>query len=227
MPPNLSFLDDASLDTGPASSFGEGSSSIFPASPKFTADSYLLPVHELTVLRGLLRIADRLGSRERMWSLDAVSPFFSPGGTSINIAIDQLPAAWRPTRSQQQLPHHPIFDFLPWPAARDRVIRMFSLPDAARPLHAGGPLALVNFAYDLEDGAEGARIYGGDPYDGSCWEVGQVLFERWWFLFDRDIIETSNRWRRLRGAPPLMLKGSNGTGGGSSGSSPVGSGVVS
>ncbi|KAL3955395.1 hypothetical protein ACCO45_010958 [Purpureocillium lilacinum] len=119
-----------------------------------------------------------------------------------------LPVAWRPTPSQVLVPHHPLLDFLPWPGVRDRIIGIMSLPDDARPPNAMGPLALVNFAYDFEDNAEGVRIYGADPYDPSCWEVGQVLFERWWFIFDRNVIENSNRWRRLRGAPPLALKGS-------------------
>jgi hypothetical protein len=66
-------------------------------------------------------------------------------------------------------------------------------------------LALLQFVYDLEDGAEGIRIWGGDPYDSTCWEVGQLLFERWWFIFDREIIEQSNRWRALRGASNLRM----------------------
>ncbi|KAL7789560.1 hypothetical protein V8C37DRAFT_386319 [Trichoderma ceciliae] len=167
------------------------------------ADSYLLPVHELTVLRAVLRIAERIGCREQMWNLEAVSPF----NQGIATSSEQLPVAWKPTASQLLIPHHPLLDFLPWPGVRDRVINIFSMPDAMRPPSATGPLALVNFAYDFEDNSEGVRIYGGDPYDPNSWEVGQVVFERWWFIFDRDVIDNSNRWRRLRGAPPLALKG--------------------
>lgn len=82
-----------------------------------------------------------------------------------------------------------------------------TLPDEMRPTNAKGPLAVVNFAYDVEDDAEGVRIFGDDPYEPASWEVGQLLFERWWFLFDREVIANSNRWRRMRGAPPLRLKG--------------------
>lgn len=167
-------------------------------------DSYLLPVHELTILKALMRISGRIGcDSSQLWSIDCLSPFNQGAGTP----SDQLPVAWRPTASQITIPHHPVFDFLPWPSARDRVLMILSLPDASRPANAQGPLALVNFVYDLEHGSEGIRIYGGDPYDPNGWEVGQVLFERWWFLFDREIIENSNRWRELRGAPPLLLKG--------------------
>ncbi|KAL7949965.1 hypothetical protein V8C42DRAFT_309093 [Trichoderma barbatum] len=166
------------------------------------ADSFLLPVHELTLLRAVMRIAERIGCHQQMWNLEAVSPF----SQGVATPTEDLPIAWKPTASQLLVPHHPLLDFLPWPGVRDRVINIFSMPDAMRPPNATGPLALVNFAYDFEDNSEGVRIYGGDPYDPNSWEVGQVLFERWWFIFDRDVIENSNRWRRLRGAPPLALK---------------------
>jgi hypothetical protein len=82
---------------------------------------------------------------------------------------------------------------------------VFDLPEEARPSSAVGPLGLMQLVYDLEDAGEGMRIWGGDPYDAGSWEVGQVLFERWWFIFDRGIVEQSNRWRRLRGASVLKL----------------------
>ncbi|ENH73879.1 hypothetical protein FOC1_g10011199 [Fusarium oxysporum f. sp. cubense race 1] len=128
-----------------------------------------------------------------------------------------LPPSWQPTPSQVAIPHHPVFDLLPWPGVRERAIFILSLPDELRPPRAQGALAIVNFAYDVEDTAEGVRIYGDDPYDPGNWELGQVMFERWWFLFDNSIISTSNRWRRARGAPPLLLKC------GSAGSSPTAS----
>lgn len=195
-PPSLDHLTSTSPSTSTSNSTSTSLSDVssFP-------DSYLLPVHELTILRAMLRIADRLGCKGTLWSLDALSPFNQGIGTP----ADQLPVPWRPTPSQVLIPHHPLFDFLPWPSVRDKIIGILSLPDEARPRGASGPLALVNFAYDFEDNSEGVRIYGSDPYDPSCWEVGQILFQRWWFLFDRDIVENSNRWRRLRGAPPLAL----------------------
>jgi hypothetical protein len=66
---------------------------------------------------------------------------------------------------------------------------------------------LVDFIYDMEDTAEGLMIWGPDPYDEAGWEVGQLLFERWWFVFDQAVVERSNRLRRQRGAPPLRALG--------------------
>lgn len=180
----------------------------FGASPGSTdsdgslSDSYLLPVYELTLLKGLMRIAERLGSPDDVWSLTSQSPFTKGGGTPAGL----LPPTWQPTATQVLMPHHPFLDFLPWPSVRDKVINIFCLPEGSRPPSAAGPTGLANLAYDVEDNSEGVRIYGDDPYDPACWEVGQVFFQRWWFLFDRDIIATSNRWRRLRGAPPLAIK---------------------
>ncbi|KAJ4165079.1 hypothetical protein LMH87_006726 [Akanthomyces muscarius] len=181
-----------SFGTSPGSTNSDGSLS----------DSYLLPVYELTLLKGLIRIAERLGSPDDVWSLTSQSPFTKGGGTPAGL----LPPTWQPTATQVLMPHHPFLDFLPWPSVRDKVINIFCLPEGSRPPSAAGPTGLANLAYDVEDNSEGVRIYGDDPYDPACWEVGQVFFQRWWFLFDRDIIATSNRWRRLRGAPPLAIK---------------------
>ena len=195
-------VDDGSWFTGfsPSLSPSSGSHSNRESTTSFP-DSYLLPMSELTLIRAMLRVAGRINAQS-VWELTANSPFNL--GTSP--PPDQLPATWQPTATQLIMPHHPIIDLLPWPAARDRVINVLSLPDEARPPAARGSLAVCNFAYDIEDGAEGIRVWGSDPYDETCWEVGQLAFAKWWFIFDRAVIERSNYWRRLRGAPPLRME---------------------
>jgi hypothetical protein len=204
-PDLTTFLDTSSFSTSPATS-----TETFP-------DSYNLPVLQLTLLKGILRIADRLNCKQGLWDLDGNSAFVT--GVATPAAL--LPANWQPTPLQASLPHHPVFDLLPWPGVRDRVISILSLPDELRPPRAQGALACVNFAYDLEDTAEGIRIHGEDPYDPGSWELGQIAFERWWFLFDNTIINTSNRWRRARGAPPLLLNSGSSSKGSSSSTSPA------
>lgn len=196
--PPLQHTSSSSGTSPPSSGASPGSTD----SDGSLSDSYLLPVYELTLLKGLMCIAERLGSPDDVWSLTSQSPFTKGGGTPAGL----LPPTWQPTATQVLMPHHPFLDFLPWPSVRDKVINIFSLPEGSRPPSAAGPTGLANLAYDVEDNSEGVRIYGDDPYDPACWEVGQVFFQRWWFLFDRDIIATSNRWRRLRGAPPLAIK---------------------
>lgn len=187
--------------TDPSSRLVSARDTSSPTDRALSADSYLLPMNDLTILRAILRISQRLNTSS-FWSLDALSPFIT--GAAVP---HSLPAAWQPTPSQLAVQHHPIIDFIPWPGTRDKLLSFMTLPDELRPAEAAGRLALVNFAYDVEDPSEGMRIWGDDIYDPSCWEVGQKLFERWWFLFDREIIENSNRWRRARGADTLRVEG--------------------
>lgn len=186
----------------PVSSSALSGSSAGSSPEGLPIDSFLLPTQGLTIIRAFQRIADRIGATGNMWELDANSPFNMGTATP----ADQLPIAWQPTPLQVLTKHHPMIDFMPWPNVRERVIGIFSLPDQMRPPNATGPMALLNFAYDFEDESEGVRIFGDDPCDPNGWEVGQIFFERWWFLFDRDIISNSNRLRRLRGAPALRMK---------------------
>ncbi|GKT98900.1 hypothetical protein FLAG1_00681 [Fusarium langsethiae] len=194
-PDLTTFHDIPSFSTSPAAS-----TESFP-------DSYNLPVLQLALLKGVIRIADRLNCKQGLWDLDGNSAFVT--GVATPAAL--LPANWQPTPLQTSVSHHPVFDLLPWPGVRNRVISILSLPDGLRPPRARGELACVNFAYDLEDTAEGVRIHGEDPYDPGSWELGQIAFEKWWFLFDNTIINTSNRWRRARGAPPLLRGSSEGS----------------
>jgi hypothetical protein len=174
-------------------------------------DSYLLPVSELTLLRAFVRIANRLNITATLWDLGARSPYEDPpalGAPAAPTPPELLPPSWRPTPAQRAVAHHPLLDLLPWPVARERILRVFELPEEERPPAARGPLALVGFAYDIEDGAEGMRVSGDDPCDAAGWEIGQKVFERWWFVFDRDIVEQSNRLREARGAARLRIGGS-------------------
>ncbi|KAI0971434.1 hypothetical protein F4678DRAFT_84347 [Xylaria arbuscula] len=197
-PMDPSTLMDFSSSSPSASSSSEITDISFP-------DSYYLPVNELVLLRGLMRIAMRLRcNTTKLWELGANSPFND--GTHTVLTTQELPPVWRPTVSQSSIPHHPVIDLLPWPSVRDRIILLLGLPDEACPPALSGPLAIAQLAYDLEDSAEGVRIWGDDPCEPTSWEVGQVLFERWWFVFDRKVVEQSNYWRKLRGAATLCMK---------------------
>lgn len=205
------LLNFASSSTSSSSSdimsmtFGSPSSSSLNSEsppPALSLDSYLMPNNNLGLIRAFHWIAGRIGATGELWQLDCNSPFNMGTATP----ADQLPVAFRPTRLQVLKKHHPMIDFMPWPNVRERAIGMFNLPEKMRPPAAQGPMALVNFAFDFEDEAEGVRIFGDDPYDPHAWEIGQVFFERWWFLFDRSVIANSNRLRKLRGAPELRVK---------------------
>lgn len=161
-------------------------------------DEFNLPMLELNLLRGAVAIAKRLSVDDLIWSLDSLSPFYGSMET-----FSQLPSNLTPTAFQRQHPHHPALDILPWPTVRDKLILVFSQPLELRPPSAKSPLALVNFIYDLEDPAEGVRIWGDDPYSDQNWEVGQKLFSNWWWALDNQVLKRSNELRLNRGASLL------------------------
>ncbi|EXJ65739.1 uncharacterized protein A1O5_11267 [Cladophialophora psammophila CBS 110553] len=164
-------------------------------------DEAHLEMIELTLLRGCMSIARRMKVEDIIWSLTSTSPF-ADSSTAL-AQFDHLPSNLQPTLTQMTIPHHPVIDLLPWPSARDRMIKVLSQPPKFRPPGAASPMVLLDFVYDLEDSAEGVRISGSDPFSEMNWEVGEKVFKSWWWILDRDIIKRSNELRASRGAPML------------------------
>lgn len=156
---------------------------------------------ELKLARGLLLIAKRMNVEDLLWSPTSRSPFTDPALSGLS--FDHLPVNLRPTKIQQLIPHHPLLDVLAWPAVRDKLILVFSQNVDARPPVAASPTALYDLVYDIEDSAEGVRIWGDDPCTDENWEVGEAVFKKWWWALDSTVLRTSNKWRRERGAPML------------------------
>lgn len=167
-------------------------------------DEAHLEMLELTLLRGCMMVATRLNIQELIWSLTAVSPFTDPSLSFTH--YKHLPSNLQPTIVQLTVPHHPLLDLLPWPKVRDRLILILSQPPESRPPQAASPTALMDFVYDVEDSSEGIRLSGNDPYSANNWEVGEKVFNSWWWIFDRDVLKRSNELRESRGA---LLLGNN------------------
>jgi hypothetical protein len=165
-------------------------------------DTYLLPIPALTLLRACLTIATRLGIAMQLWDCNSLSPFYagscpplehaaessasssgSSNGTDVDIA--SLPENLRPTRTQRQLPHHPLLDILPWPSVRDKLIMCFAQPAELRPARLG----MEQLVADLEDEADGVVVKAGGagPWEVERWEVGKALEKRWWFVLDAKV----------------------------------------
>lgn len=191
-------------------------------------DDRILEVPSLTLLNAAMKVAQRLNINGLIWDFTAVSPFYSPvssnnsvssppsletglssSATSPASSIDltELPSHLLPTRTQRSIPHHPIIDLLPWPSTRDKLIQVFHLPVSLRPPTAQDPMGLLRLVYDMEDGGgEGVRISGDDPFEPAVWEIGQVVFARWWWAFEISVVERSNRARGDRGERILSLE---------------------
>lgn len=162
-------------------------------------DEVHLPMLELNLIRGAMAVAGRVGVDSIIWSLDAMSPFYN----STALTYSHLPSNLRPTTIQIRNAHHPVFDILPWPSVRDKLILVFSQPHDVRPPKARAPTALLDLVYDMEDSAEGIRIWGDDPCADENWEIGEKLFSNWWWALNSQVINRSNEMRSNRGATIL------------------------
>lgn len=166
------------------------------------ADELNLPILPLTLMKAYFAIAGRLGIEEICFELNANSLFYNTPATR---DWGHLPLCLRPTQEQIRTAHHPILDILPWPAVRDRLIATFASPEEERPPAARNPTALLDLTYDMEDMADGIRIWGEDPFEVDNWELGDKMFERWWWAMDSEVVRKSNKLRKERGAPLLTL----------------------
>ncbi|KAK5938771.1 hypothetical protein PMZ80_008963 [Knufia obscura] len=162
-------------------------------------DEVHLPMLELNLLRGAMAIARRVGVDSVIWSLDANSPFHN----STALTYSHLPSNLKPTIVQIRNAHHPVLDILPWPSVRNKLILVFSQEHDLRPPNARSPTALLDLIYDMEDAAEGIRIWGDDPYTDENWEIGQKLFCNWWWALNSHVVDRSNELRKNRGASVL------------------------
>lgn len=196
-------------------------------------DDHTLEVPSLTLLNAAMRVASQLKVSDIIWDIAAISPFYQPScsensdislsppalesglstsrpsPTSSNSRIDltELPMHLQPTKTQRSIAHHPLLDLLPWPSARDKLIQVFHLPVHMRPANAQDPMGLIRFVYDMEDDSgEGVTITGQNPFEPGTWEIGQLVFQRWWWAFDTGAIEGSNRSRKSRGKARLAIK---------------------
>jgi hypothetical protein len=68
-------------------------------------------------------------------------------------------------------------------------------------------MSLMHLAYDMEDeSGEGVRVRGDDVFEVGAWEIGNVVFGRWWWAFDSVLVDGWNRARRGRGEGGLVVE---------------------
>lgn len=165
------------------------------------ADDWHITVPELDLLRAAYDNASRINSSHLLFAgLTAQSVFQTSDCSSW---ILTLPDNLMPTVAQLSVPHHPAIDILPWPAVRNRLIKMYNMPSDFWPRHPsdGTESSLVRFIYDMED--DGVRVTGADPAKESAWEIDQRFFENWWWALDQAIVANTNLKRLARGQKML------------------------
>ncbi|KAL6230001.1 hypothetical protein BDW75DRAFT_81293 [Aspergillus navahoensis] len=210
---------DLGLDLSSQLQLSESSAFTFP-------DDHILEIPSLRLLNAAVKVALRLNVAHLLWDFGAASPFcrraHSPSSpptpssvfssslsSDLNLDLDihpSLPIHLHPTRTQLLLPHHPLIDILPWPSTRDKLIQIFNLPVPLRPKSAQDPLGLLRLVYDMEDeSGEGVKVTGADVFDPGSWEIGQVVFQRWWWAFEVDLVQRWDCARRARGEGALAM----------------------
>ncbi|RMJ25868.1 hypothetical protein PHISP_03245 [Aspergillus sp. HF37] len=207
--------DRSTTSTSTADPISLASSLQMSESSTFTfPDDHVLQVPSLTLLNAAAAVAHRLNIIDKLWDMSAVSPFYAApappqGKEAVGPTTDPstLPLHLHPTPTQHLVRHHPLLDLLPWSGARDKLIQVFSLPVEMRPKTAQDPIGLTRLVYDMEDpGGEGIRVTGQNPFEAKGWEIGQLMFERWWWAFDAGVVDRSNHARRNRGENVLRLE---------------------
>lgn len=112
-----------------------------------------------------------------------------------------LPHNILPTSIQVAYTDHPSFiDLLPWPSFRDRLVLHYQ----------DGSLDVIEFCVDLlhHPSVTGQPcpffINENDPLQMNSWEISQWFFEKYDYLCDQDMLESTNLQRIVRGEPLLI-----------------------
>lgn len=174
----------------------------------------LLPLKRVNFLRALHANIDVLGYSAAEMHDDALSQFGTAGPVKPaplrDVAL--LPPALRPSPVQRQIPHHPWLDLLPVVRMRENLIL------------AGESYDDVRLCRDLCGyGADSSRKRPGDalgetgviiwrdPWDPEGWEVTETFLRRWGWVVRGcwDLFRATDRWRAVRGEPPLFRIRSN------------------
>jgi hypothetical protein len=116
-----------------------------------------------------------------------------------------VPPSLLPTHLQQTMPHEDWVDIIPHPRWRDNILRALGTfdeddlwSDTIGGLFEGFP--------DCEVHKRGLIVWDS-PWDPRGWEVSEGFWRKWKWAFEgcEDSLETTNKWRRLRGEKPLVL----------------------
>jgi len=113
---------------------------------------------------------------------------------------DNIPVSLRPTSLQQSTLHPDWIDILPSPKMRDNAIgtlHLFTHSELIADLLGG----LVGRQSDIDYGL----LVWSNPWEPSGWELTDGFVKKWGFLVQgcTDLVQSTNRWRDLRGEEPL------------------------
>ncbi|KAM0451914.1 hypothetical protein ACHAO4_005873 [Trichoderma viride] len=136
----------------------------------------------------------------------------------------RFPENLTPTTLQLSHPHSGWIDVFPFPEMRDNLIRYEGYFNHAEFLTdlLGNLISCMEGTCDLpekrtnalpgskdSDDAPDRRglILWGEPYQRDSWEVTPGFLRKWWWVVKGcgELIESTNRWRTVRGERPLRM----------------------
>lgn len=191
-----------------------------PSLPVFGANPYAntLRVERLCIAQALFSNCLHIGITEDMFcDGDAVSPFFRPGGDTVddsgsNSVVRTMQGIFktlkpdvRPTREQITYMHAPFIDVLPFPTLRRNLIKSGGAVDGdelcddlLNGLVCWGGAGVGRRDRDCSTGS----ISTGTPWDSRSWEARTWFLQKYWTLLggeEGELVRQSEWWRNMRG----------------------------
>jgi hypothetical protein len=119
--------------------------------------------------------------------------------------VQSIPPSLQPTVLQRTILHEEWIDVIPHPVWRDNLIKATGTfdedalwSDTIGGLFEGFPASEVE---------QRGVVAWSPPWDVSGWEVSEGFWRKWRWSFTgcEDVIEATNKWRKLRGEEPLSF----------------------
>ncbi|KAH8688784.1 hypothetical protein BGW36DRAFT_309652 [Talaromyces proteolyticus] len=160
---------------------------------------HLISLSRLNVHRAINENIRAVGMTSRWLQDDNSISIFNLAQPSFS--IEGIPPCLHPTSIQLCVPHHPWFDFFPFPRMRDCMILAGDSFDDDDLCHD-----LMAF-WDTRNTAATLLVWG-DSWDARNWEVTEGFAQKWkWLLLDSpELLASTNRWRKSRGEKPFIWK---------------------
>lgn len=186
------------------------------AMPPLSAD-HLLTLTHFNTMRGMLTLVLTLGVDPMLMETDLMSPFVTTvaGPKLASTSVEVLPPILHPTALQKVIPHHPELDVMPFPGARDNLIRAmdrYSMHELCLDIiGVTGSLESVTeelgTEYEQNVFCTGLLLWG-DPLLPSSWEVTENFARKWAWVFTgcQEAVVSTNYWRSRRGERPLVFE---------------------
>ncbi|CAH0043535.1 unnamed protein product [Clonostachys solani] len=165
-------------------------------------DHRLITIVQYNVLRAMIWNLAALSMLDQIPS--GCAETFGVSGQNISENTGQIPPDLRWTTVQKSVDHPYWISVIPFPAMRDNLILMADQYDSRDLLHDMG----IGLYEGLDDAERRGFLVWEDPWRASGWEVSEGFVKKWGFLLKGCLfeMETTNRWRELRGEERLVVE---------------------